>query len=250
MTLEDSAALKSLLLPPAPLLIAALAGWLLRTRWPSLAAWMVGLAIGLLYALSTPMVAGLLMSCLQTDPPLDVAEARRAAAIVVLSGDLSARSLEYGGDTVGGLTLQRLRYAARLQHETALPVLVTGGRFRKSSQPLAILMADTLTSEFGVPVRWTEDRSQSTFENATFTAALLKDSGIHTILLVTHAWHMPRAKAAFAAAGFDVIPAPTEFHSLSRDPLTGLLPNANALAMSSYAVHELIGLAWYRLAYI
>src|SRR5690349_10375726 len=103
MTLEDSAALKSLLLPPTPLLIAAFAGWLMRRRWPFLAAGLVGVGIGLLYALSTPAVAGFLMSSLQADRVLDMREARRAGAIVVLSGDLSARSLEYGGDTVGGL---------------------------------------------------------------------------------------------------------------------------------------------------
>jgi uncharacterized SAM-binding protein YcdF (DUF218 family) len=245
MTLYDSAALKALLLPPGPLVVLAAVGWLLRKRWPAFAPCLLWLGLGLIYVLSTPLIASLLLYGLQLDPALTIDAARRADAIVVVSGDMSANAPEYGGDTVGGLTLQRLRYAAYLQRRTSLPILVTGGRLSPPSEPLATLMARTLTSEFGVPVRWTEDRSQTTYENAVLSADVLRGSGVHTILLVTHAWHMPRAKAAFGAAGFDVIPAPTEFEHIPAEVLPAIVPSANALAMSSYALHELIGLIWY-----
>jgi len=42
---------------------------------------------------------------------------------------------------------------------------------------------------------------RETWENAAFTARMLRRENVDKILLVTHAWHMPRAKVAFAAAG-------------------------------------------------
>jgi uncharacterized SAM-binding protein YcdF (DUF218 family) len=69
---------------------------------------------------------------------------------------------------------------------------------------------------------------------------------VSRVLLVTHAWHMPRAVRSFAAAGITVTPAPTFFH---REPLTPLdfLPRPEGLLASRHAMHEWIGLIWYAL---
>ena len=58
-------------------------------------------------------------------------------------------------------------------------------------------------SEFGRPLKFVEDDSRDTRENAARTLALLRPIGIRHIVLVTHGWHMPRALKAFetAAAG-------------------------------------------------
>jgi len=101
-----------------------------------------------------------------------------------------------------------------------------------------------LTGEFGVPVRWVEGGSANTRQNARFSAEMLKRDGVTRVLLVTHAWHVPRAMRSFERAGLAVSPAPTLFH---REPLTPLDFLPKSYAGAHYAMHEWLGLIWYRL---
>ena len=101
-------------------------------------------------------------------------------------------------------------------------------------------MADALTSEYGVPVRWRESRSRNTHENAQFSAVLLKASGISRIVLVAHAIDMPRAIAEFSAAGIDVVPAATSLPSRSTILAWDWLPTVYALQDSRDALYELL----------
>ena len=110
-------------------------------------------------------------------------------------------------------------------------------------------MQETLLRDFNMQPRWMETNSRTTHENAVFSASTLKANGVNTIYLVTHAWHMPRAKAAFEAAGITVIPAPTRFVTAPVGELKEFLPTFGGLQNSYYAFHEWIGLAWYSLAY-
>ena len=64
--------------------------------------------------------------------------------------------------------------------------------------------------------------------------------------LVTHAWHMPRARLAFEHAGFQVIAAPTAFTTGFQTTALDVLPDARALRDSALFFHELIGMLWYR----
>src|SRR5690606_3210249 len=96
-------------------------------------------------------------------------------------------------------------------------------------------------------VRWVEGRSESTWENAVLSAPILREAGVKRILLVTHAFHMPRARASFAAQGFDVVPAPTAFRKTPELSLHALLPSAKGLADTSFAFHEWLGRIWYAL---
>jgi uncharacterized SAM-binding protein YcdF (DUF218 family) len=238
----------ALLLPPASLLLFIGVGWLLRRRWPRASRGLIIAAVALLYLLSTPLIAGLLQRGLEGDRVVTSAETRLAEAIVVPGGDLYLAAAEYGGDTVGALTAERLRYAADLQRATGLPILVAGGHIGESELPVAVTMQRALIDQFGVPVRWIEFRSKNTWQNGRFSARTLGASHVKRILLVTHAWHMQRAKAAFAEAGFEVIAAPTALTRLPEGIRAGLWPDATALATSASAIHEWIGILWYRLA--
>ena len=110
-------------------------------------------------------------------------------------------------------------------------------------------MARTLREDFGVAVRSQEQTSDNTAENAKHAAQQLATVGARRILLVTDALHMPRAKRAFVAAGFEVIVAPTRF--LGRRPIdiASFIPKAIELETSSYALHEWIGILWYKIRY-
>jgi uncharacterized SAM-binding protein YcdF (DUF218 family) len=192
--------IKALLLPPLNLFVLATVGWLLSYRWLHIGHAVIGTGVILLYLLLTPYVSSELLRSLQRYPALTAASLTKdAGAIVVLGGDVYRQALEYDHHAVGPLTLVRLQYGAWLYRRLQLPILVTGGKQRGTERSLAELMRETLVHDFRLPVRWVEPASRNTYENAKFSAKILKMAGIRKIYLVTHAWHMPRAKACFEA---------------------------------------------------
>ncbi len=111
-------------------------------------------------------------------------------------------------------------------------------------------MSRVLTEEFGVSQVWTERESSNTYENASNSEKLLSERGISTVYLVTHSWHMRRAVLVFEEVGLNVIPAPTRMLSDSFEPSFGdFVPNAGALNVSYYALHEWLGQLWYLLVH-
>src|SRR5688572_22036174 len=148
-------------------------------------------------------------------------------------------AVEFGGDTVGRLSLDRVRYGAFVARKTELPVLVTGGVVF-SGTPEAVLMKRSLEEEFHVRVEWTEVVSRNTRENAIRSAELLRQAGIHRVVLVGHSFDMPSTAAEFTAAGLTVICAPTHLPGGSYDMPVDLLPSVAALQYSYYALYELL----------
>lgn len=239
-------ALTALMIPPGLLILALGGGLALLRRRPRTARALLITATAGLYLLSMPIFATFLLQQWES-APLAPGAPEHAQAIVVLGGGKYPQSPEYGGDTVAAMSLVRLRYAATLQRRTGLPVLVSGGSPEGSATDEAQTMRLALEREFRIPVRWSEGRSANTLENARLTRELLDRDGIRRIVLVTHAWHMPRARLAFEHAGFEVIAAPTA-HAI-RHPLavTHFLPDASALLDSALFFREVIGTVWYRL---
>jgi len=236
------------LLPPLNLLLIALAGLLLNRSRPRLGRTLLAGSLALLWLCATPYVAESVLRLLESKIQAVAPQNQPADAIVVLGGGSYFNAPEYGMiDTVSAPSLQRLRYAARLQRETGKPILVTGGKPRGNATSEAQQMKSILEKEFNVPVLWTEDASDNTQENARYSYQLLQKAGIKRIYLVTHAWHMPRSAMAFRAAGFDVIPAPTAFTTHSQTDLLSFIPKAESLNDSRIFMHELIGILWYRL---
>nr|WP_238330622.1 YdcF family protein [Pseudomonas aeruginosa] len=114
----------------------------------------------------------------------------------------------------------------------------------------AALMANALLQDFGVPTRWQEGLSRTTWENATLSAPQLREAGVRRVVLVTQAWHMQRARWSFERQGFEVIPAPVGFlGGANLRPFGGWLPEAQAFWQSGMLLNEAIGLVGYRLFY-
>jgi uncharacterized SAM-binding protein YcdF (DUF218 family) len=238
--------ISAFLLPPLNFLVLGGIGIVLRNRYPRCGHRLILISWLLLYAVSTPLIGRALLQSLENTLPLHLNDAAGMAdAIVVLSGDRYCNAPEYGGDTVAAQTLERLRYAAKLHRLTGRPILVTGGKPNGGTVPSGFAMQETLVRDFSVPVKWIEDQSKTTLENARFSAPLLRNQGIRSIYLVTHAAHMPRAVAAFEQAGLQVIPAPTGFTRLCALTPLSFLPSSSGLAMSATAMHEWIGRLWY-----
>lgn len=213
----------SMLLPPVPLLLISLWGaWLLAVRRS--AGWFLVLlacvGMWLSACAGTGQALGALL--LKTPPALPLAQVaelkrnaagRRSTAIVVLGGGREVYAPEYGVSSLGGRSLERLRYGLWLAKETGLPVAFSGGVGWSQSDGLAEaqIAARIASSEFGRPLRWVEEGSRDTRENATRSVALLGPAGINEIVLVTHGWHMRRALRAFEDAGggrYRIVPAP------------------------------------------
>jgi len=243
MSFGTSRLLENLLLPPAGPFFLALLG-LLLVRF-KLGRRFVLFALLLLYAACLPVLGDFLMQHLDRYEPVDPDSLPRQGveAIVVLGGGYYGEAEEYGEETVGPYFLERLRYAAWLYRRTGTPVIVSSGRSDAHTG------AQLLVEEFGVPVLMVEDRSWTTRDNAQNTAAVLKDLDIHTVALVTHGWHMPRAKFSFdSLANTRVIAAPMGLSNPPPDPgdWHQWVPSARAMVRIRTALHEFLGLFWYR----
>ena len=235
-------------MPPVGNLLLALLGLALFRGRRKLGRLCMVLGLGSLLLLTLPVVSAALLISLQTAEPLPATgPLPNADAIVILGADFRAIAPEMGGPTVSPLTLERLRYGARLARRGELPVLVSGGSLGPKEPPLAGLMRKTLQDEFGVEVRWAEKHSLSTRENALYSAKVLSEAGCARIILVTHAWHMPRAKRTFEQVGLKVIPAPMGTHTWPARDLGAVTPFSRALLESTLGIHEWVGRIWYRL---
>ncbi|MDD2914431.1 MAG: YdcF family protein [Gallionella sp.] len=242
----------AILLPPLNMLLVLALGILLLYRRSKFAKPLLFVAFTLLWITSTPYFSEGALHLLEGRTAAlgnqhQIGQSKIADAIVILGGGTYFHAPEYAGaDTIGEATLIRLRYGAKLQRETGKPILVTGGKPFGNSTSEAQQMRSSLEQDFRVPVRWIEDASDNTFENAHYSFQTLQKAGIKKIYLITHAWHMPRSAEVFRRAGFEVIEAPTAFSTHYQIDLLAFLPNAGSLHDSKIFVHEMIGLLWYR----
>src|SRR5690606_5645753 len=102
----------------------------------------------------------------------------RAGAIVVLGAGREQADPAWGADQPGYTALERLRYASRLAKVSGLPILTSGGLHFGQPPSEALIGAQVLQQDFGVATRWLEERSRTTWENAFYSAEMLKAAGI------------------------------------------------------------------------
>jgi uncharacterized SAM-binding protein YcdF (DUF218 family) len=170
---------------------------------------------------------------------------QQAQAIVVLGGGVENEAVEYNGATLTPDAMSRLLYGVHLSRATHLPMAYTGGVGWAGTigQAAEAEVADIALARLGAPaLRWQENQSRDTRENALLTTALLKNDGVSHIALVTHAWHMPRSVRQFEAAGLQVVPAPMGFIRSDSNPLLQWLPSGKGLRDSGWVIREWLGL--------
>ena len=230
----------ALALPPTGPILSAVAG-LVLTRYRFLfGKFLVVVSLAVLLVLSTPWAAGVLVEGLQKNPPISESQLATCQAIVVLGGGIYRDAPEYNSDTVGYVSLERLRYALHLSKLSGLPILATGGS-PEGGLPEAITMRQSAEDDFRGQIQLIEDQSVDTSSSAQLSAQLLNDHNIKRIALVSNAWHLPRAVTKFEAAGLSVVPAPMGF-SRSTNDVYAFLPSAGALSATSRALHEWLGI--------
>lgn len=246
--------LKQLILPPGGFFLLILLAWLCWSRRPSLAALCLLLGLGGLWLMSLPVVVEQAARWLEREPALVEAQwsqlAQRAEVIVVIGSGREEADPAWGSDQPSATALERLRYAARLHRASGLPLMMSGGLHYDQPPSEAAMMAEVLQRDFSVPTRWQEERSRTTWENAEYSAVLLREQGIRRVVLVTQAAHMPRALWCFERQGLEVVAAPLGFLGVANArPLGGWLPEGKALWQSTRLLNEALGQAIYPLLY-
>jgi len=242
-----------LLLPPGGLILLGVAGLIFWRKW-----WgrgLVGLALALFWLLSTEPVRDALTRPLEFQyQALKVAELPAAPmAIVLLGGGIREKAPEYNGrDELGRFAMMRTLYAARIARATGLHIYATGGKpLTHDAETEGRVMRRWLI-RFGVPEAMVhaEVAASNTWQNAVYIKKILDKQGIHRIVLVTSAWHMPRSVWCFKAQGLDVVAAPTDYLTKqSVYDVRSYFPRWDILADSGNALHEYLGSLWYRLRY-
>jgi uncharacterized SAM-binding protein YcdF (DUF218 family) len=238
----------AVLVPPTSLVLLGLLGLGLQRRRPALGRALTGFSLAALLLLSLPLTSAWLMSRLEPPPLADARAVGDAQAVVILGGGVAHGAPEWGGDTATTHTLQRVRYGAWLAKRTQLPVLITGAAPKDGHLGEAALMRDLLGQEFGVTVRWFDEQARTTAGNAREAAKLLHASGVQHIVLVTSAFHMPRAQRVFERAGLQVRAAPTGYFGYSDGPFrwSDLVPSGDGLRVSYLALREMAAGLMYR----
>lgn len=210
--------------------------------------WLAFLGLLSLFLLSWPPIDQLLCWPLEAGYPVEPHPNGAVQAIVVLSSSVDPPRHERRYPVPDRDTWRRCEHGAWLHKNwQAVPVLASGGVQQRGHTALSSVMRDLLVRA-GVPASQilTEDRSRSTHENALYSAAILRERGLTRIALVVEAYAMPRAAAAFRREGIDVVPAPSSFRTSGRF-FDELLPSWKALERNEGTLHEVLGLAWYKL---
>ncbi|MDY6215114.1 YdcF family protein [Actinobacillus porcinus] len=233
----------NIILPPFDVILLLILAFILSLfRFKKLAFLTALLSVCILYFFSIPYTAEKLSDSLVQEDHLTVNDYRQAQAIVVLGGGLRDSKELYSPITVPGLPLERMRYAAYLHKETEFPILISGASPNGNSE--AKVMGQEFFTFFGIKPKWLEEKSTNTKENAFYTKEILEREGITRIILVTHQWHMQRAKMLFERQGFTVYPASVgsgkipETYGLN---YMHFIPQAGALNANMQLLKEWIG---------
>jgi len=186
----------------------------------------------------------------QHETSIHADQPNRIEGIIVLGGAFNELVTDAHDQVSLNGAAERMTTAVRLMREyPEVPVVFSGFSGRSvrgnlSESDLALRFFQEMTGSTERVIL--ENQSRNTFENALYTKDLLGFSGDGPWLLVTSAFHMPRAYRIFQDQGVRVIPYPTDFRS--RDPSKefrwSLNEGANQL---SILLHEWIGLWVYRM---
>ncbi len=229
-------------------IVTRLLGWVSRARF------FLVLALLVLFLASSPKIAGSLASSLENQyPPVTMDQIPQSSVLVMLGGVLAApQAPRLEIELVG--SSDRLLHTSRIfKRGKVNRVYLSGGNVFDGFLPLSESeYARVLLMEWGVPENRIEigKQSRTTYQNALETRDYLTRKGWinKPVILVTSALHMPRAVETFRTVGIRVFPATTDILVTrnSAPQVFAWLPSAGALGLTTVAIHEIIGLWYYR----
>lgn len=233
---------------PVPFLLLLLLAVLLCYRRRHVRGVLVGVIV-LFYGLSTPIIGARLALWLETPRLLPQQVQPHYDVAIVLAGMLNnhlsaPQRLEFNGAAeriLTGITLVKRGVADTLLISGKTGDILERGNEAELLRGFAI--------EWGLTLEQVvlEEKSRNTYENALYSAHIIRASGYNTLILVTSALHMRRAAAAFHKQGLFPELYPVDFHTSHEIAPSSFLPSVEVLAVTTLAIHELIGLVMYRL---
>jgi len=209
--------------------------------------------VAILVICSMPIVSGKMIAYLESDYELNrPSEIDTANAIVVLSGMVKTIKTKDGLDYEWGGAVDRFFTGINLFNLDKAPTLIfTGGKLPWS---IGLPEGEFLREEaikLGIPkkdILLTENVENTDQEAKAIKKLLSLDDP--KVILVTSAFHMPRAQLVFEAAGISVIPFPVDFLiGTGKITLMSFIPSASSFASTNFFVREIIGRTYYNLKY-
>ena len=211
------------------------------------------IGIFILIVCSLPVVSNKLVAYLESDYQLSKpSNIERADSIVILSGMIRTINSKDGLDYEFGEASDRIFAGINLFKEKKAPKLIlTRGKLPWSvgipeGEYLREIAINNGISESNILLT---ENVENTEQEAKAIKKLLSDDK-SKVLLVTSAFHMPRAQKVFEAAGINVVPFPVDFQKgLSKITFMSFMPSANALSGTSFFAREMMGRIYYNLKY-
>jgi len=241
---------KRIMLPPAFILLMLIAGFGLSLwRFRRLGRVVLALSILFLYLLSIAPTGNLLVGPLESRyQPLSPERLPRIGTLVVLSGGASATTDLPLSSRLTSSSTKRVLEAARLYYLMDQPnIVISGGSGNPFVEVSEAALMRELLLNLRIPDRRIvmEGKSSNTFENALGVKRLPLKS---PLILITSASHMDRALRVFKGLDMKPLPAPCDYKGRwSVDDPLRFLPSEGALAVSTAAIYEYVGIFWYRL---
>lgn len=240
------------LLPPGIFIILLIFSgvWFLFKRH-----WKIGAlncSIGIfIWVLSISPVSDVLLRGLESQ--FKMPEKPQGDVIILLGGGIYEGAFDLSGiGTPSEEMLGRTVTAVRLQKRLNIPIIVSGGQVFKYMSSDAVI-GRRLLIDLGVPPNRIilEDKARDTFENAMYTKEICLKSGFKKPILLTSASHMSRSVLSFKKVGMDVMPFPVNFKTWDNKKYTwdDYLPDPWGFKDTYIAMHEYLGLLFYKLAY-
>jgi uncharacterized SAM-binding protein YcdF (DUF218 family) len=230
--------------------LLVLGTWALWTKRDWIGRGLVTAVVSIALLLSVVPLGSWLLSTLENRFPAPSPMPERVDGIVVLGGDFDAvLATTRRRNSYGDTALPRIMAMAELARRYPEARIVYSGGVPDDAIPAAneahtaaglidILGLDRARVTF-------EDRSRNTYENAMFSLRVAAPETGQTWLLVTSAFHMPRAVGAFRRAGWQVIPYPVDYWTGPRETWRGLFAFDSGLRYLAQAVREFAALFLY-----
>lgn len=239
---------QAFILPSVFIFILFLTGiFFLIFKKKKIAIWFLGISLFFYYFFSITPVADFLLLPLERKYSYPSWEAiEKPKFVVVLSGGVKGKRLSLPS-VLGDSTLFRLNEAFKIYslRKNKPKIIVSGTSPIDQYSKEALFGADFLEL-FGVPKENIsfEVLSSDTFEHAI---ELKKILGNNQFLLVTSAYHLPRALRAFHKNGLFPIPVPTDYQVEGSYNILDFLPQPKNLRKANIAFHEYFGIIYYKL---
>ncbi|SIQ80642.1 YdcF family protein [Halanaerobium kushneri] len=237
----------SLVMPPGLfiLLLIILTGYLFKRSKSGIIKLTALFMLFLCFFLSTAFGVQLLLHPLENYAEKISVNPFKRYPIVVLGGGLNYYSDNEVAPSLH--SIQRLVRGYQLQRRLKTPLIYSGGvaigqeKISEADAAEDFLESLGMNKEFYI----SEDRAQTTFENAAYLKKWLEENEVEKVYLVTSAYHTLRAAAVFKAQNIDFLAVHSGFIYDHQFSWLDYLPNRGALSANLAALHEWVGLFWY-----